>query len=123
MTRYLVKIYLNDGNDKTLFQSFDKEFDSYGDAEKYVQKYINEVGGFGDNDSYTDNNCYTFELSTDKKELELCDFFDECLKTAVDMALNNPEMAKKVYTNDLTSESFNEIYNDVDDEDIEERVI
>lgn len=116
MTKYLVKIYLNDGNDKTLFQAFDKEFDSYGDAEKYVQKYINEVGGFGDNDSYTDNNCYTFELSDNENDLELCDFFDKCLKYAVQTAINNPELAKNIYVENMSPESVKQAYDDYNSE-------
>ena len=88
MTRYLIKVYLNGSNEKMLSQAFDKEFDSYGEAEKYAQKYVDNA-----NNNYENivggNDYYSFELSADKNELELCDFFEKCLKTAVNLTRDN----------------------------------
>lgn len=117
MTRVLVKIYeytkhLDGSEDRVLYQAFDKEFENGNEAREWSNRYCLDMSGnYGD-----EVISYTYKLSDHEDDLELCDFFDKCLKYAVQTALNNPELAKKIYAEKMTLESVKQAYEDYNGE-------
>lgn len=117
MTRVLVKIYeytkhLDGSEDRVLYQAFDKEFENGNEAREWCNRYCLDMSGnYGD-----EIISYTYKLSDHEDDLELCDFFDKCLKYAVQTALNNPELAKKIYVENMTPESVKQAYEDYNGE-------
>lgn len=117
MTRVLVKIYeytkhLDGSEDRVLYQAFDKEFENGNEAREWSNRYcLDLIDSTGDKMI-----TYTYKLSDHEDDLELCDFFDKCLKYAVQTALNNPELAKRIYVEKMTLESVKQVYDDYNDE-------
>ena len=116
MTRTLVKIYeytkhLDGSEDRVLYQAFDKEFENSDEAHEWCDNYCENMN----NDS-SEMVTYTYKLSDNEDDLELCDFFDKTLKYAVQMALNEPELAKKVYVENMSPESVKQAYDDYNGE-------
>ena len=117
MTRVLVRIYkytkhLDGSEDRVLYQAFDREFENGNEAHEWSHKYCLDMSG-----NYGDKIItYTHKLSNDEADLELCDFFDKTLKYAVQMALNEPELAKKIYVDNMSPESVKQAYDDYNGE-------
>lgn len=117
MTRVLVKIYeytkhLDGSEDRILYQAFDKEFENSDEVHEWSNKYCLDLNDEASDEMVT----YTYKLSDNENDLELCDFFDKCLKYAVQMALNEPELTKKIYVEKMTPESVKQAYDDYNEE-------
>ena len=117
MTRVLVKIYeytkhLDGSEDRVLYQAFDREFENSDEAHEWSHKYCLNLIDEASDGMIT----YTYKLSNHEDDLELCDFFDKCLKYAVQTAINNPELAKKIYVEKMTPESVKQAYDDYNNE-------
>ena len=117
MTRALVKIYeytkhLDGSEDRVLYQVFDREFENGNEAREWSNRYCLDLIDSTDDEMIT----YTYKLSNHEDDLELCDFFDKTLKYAVQMALNEPELAKKIYVEKMTPESVKQAYDDYNGE-------
>lgn len=117
MTRALVKIYeytkhLDGSEDRVLYQAFDKEFENSDEAHEWSNKYCLDLNDEASDEMVT----YTYKLSDNEDDLELCDFFDKCLKYAVQTTLNDPELAKKVYIENMSPESVKQAYDDYNGE-------
>ena len=117
MTRVLVKIYeytkhIAGFEDKVLYQVFDKEFENNDEAHEWSNKYCLNLIDEASDEMIT----YTYKLFDNEDDLELCDFFDKCLKHAVQTALNNPELAKRIYVENMTPESVKQVYDDYNSE-------
>lgn len=117
MTRALVKIYeytkhLDGSEDRVLYQAFDKEFENDNEAREWSNRYCLDLIDSTGDEMIT----YTYKLSDHEDDLELCDFFDKCLKYAVQTALNNPELAKRIYVEKMTPESVKQVYDDYNNE-------
>ena len=114
--KYLVKIYehtngLDDSENSVLYQMFDRNFENADEAHEWSNKYCKNMN----NDS-SEMVIYTYKLSDHEDDLELCDFFDKCLKYAVQTALNNSELAKKIYVDNMSPESVKQAYDDYNGE-------
>lgn len=116
--KYLVKIYehtngldLDDSENSVLYQMFDRNFENADEALEWCDNYCENMN----NDS-SEMVIYTYVVSNDEKELEMCEFFDKTLKYAVQMALNEPELAKKIYVDNMSPESVKQAYDDYNGE-------
>ena len=119
MTRYLIKVYQKINDETMLVNAFDKEFEDDGEVEYYCEKMIDDLNDVTDDEDVH----YSYTFSSDEKDLELCDFFDKCLKHAVDMVQETPKYAS-LYKLPISSpeelrEALKEICND-EEEDFDE---
>lgn len=116
MTRYLIKVYNHrkelDGTDvSTLVNAFDKEFENFDQATEYCIEMIVNMNKM----RVDEDEIFKYSLTDDERALELCDFFEKCLKHAVNMVAENPRYAS-LYNDNISSpeelqEKLEEFYN------------